>query len=322
MNKPLLKVENLSVGYSLKNEKISILENINFSVERGEVVGIVGESGCGKSLTSLSIMKLLVEPLSIQSGQIIFNGSDLTCLPEREMNQIRGKEVAMIFQEPMTSLNPVFTIGNQISEVMHTHLKINKKEVFERTIELLRLVGIPSPEQRVREYPYQLSGGMQQRVMIAMALACNPMLLIADEPTTALDVTIQAQILDLLLDIQQKNKMSLFFITHDLSVLARMANRVIVMYAGRVIESAPISKLMENPLHPYTQGLLKAIPSYGNRKQRLYTIPGTVPDPKDKVVGCRFASRCQYAEKRCFESEPTLLEKETDREIACFLYDE
>jgi oligopeptide/dipeptide ABC transporter ATP-binding protein len=321
MNKPLLNVNQLSVGYENKNERISILQHVTFSVAKGEIVGIVGESGCGKSLTSLSIMGLLGEPLRVQTGTIDFNGTDLTRLGKKELNRIRGKEISMIFQEPMTSLNPVFTVGDQISESMITHLGLGNKEALARTVHLLKLVGIPSPEQRVHEYPHQLSGGMRQRVMIAMALACDPLLLIADEPTTALDVTIQAQILELLLDVQRKNDMSLIFITHDLGVLSKMADRVMVMYGGRVIESAPMKQLYDNPLHPYTQGLWKAIPGSAKGQRRLYNIPGTVPDPRDDIRGCRFASRCQFAEPRCREAEPPLLKTEEGREIACFLYD-
>lgn len=318
--KPLLQVDQLSVGYDHQNEKVSILSNIDFTVEKGEIVGIVGESGCGKSLTSLAIMGLLGDPLKIQSGHIRFNGTDLAQLEKKQLNAVRGKDIAMIFQEPMTSLNPVFTIGNQISEAMLTHLDLTKEEVRERTIYLLKLVGIPSPEQRMKEYPHQLSGGMRQRAMIAMAIACDPKLLIADEPTTALDVTIQAQILDLLLDIQRRNKMSLIFITHDLGVLSKMADRVMVMYGGRVVETAPMKQLYERPLHPYTQGLWKAIPGTVKGKGRLYNIPGTVPDPRDQSKGCRFADRCEFAESRCRESEPPLLATEEGRQVACFLH--
>ncbi|MCQ6562292.1 ABC transporter ATP-binding protein [Paenibacillus mendelii] len=321
MNKPLLSVEQLTVGYPNQGDTVNILQNVTFSIAKGEIVGIVGESGCGKSLTSLSIMGLLGDPLKVQSGKIEFDGTELTRLGKKELNKIRGNEISMIFQEPMTSLNPVFRVGDQISEAMVNHMGLSKKEAKERSIHLLKLVGIPSPEQRVNEYPHQLSGGMRQRVMIAMALACDPLLLIADEPTTALDVTIQAQILDLLLDIQRKNKMSLIFITHDLGVLSKMADRVMVMYGGRVIESAPMKELYENPKHPYTQGLWKAIPGSAKGEKRLYNIPGTVPDPKDKIKGCRFATRCQFAESRCRESEPPLLKTGDNREIACFLYD-
>ncbi|MFD0717643.1 ABC transporter ATP-binding protein [Paenibacillus sp. GCM10027626] len=321
MNKPLLSIEGLTVGYSHKEEHVHILQDVTFSVGQGEIVGIVGESGCGKSLTSLSVMGLLSDPLRVQSGKIDFQGTDLTCLGKKELNRVRGKEISMIFQEPMTSLNPVFTVGDQISEAMITHLGLGKKEALERAVHLLKLVGIPSPERRVKEYPHQLSGGMRQRVMIAMALACDPLLLIADEPTTALDVTIQAQILELLLDVQRKNKMSLIFITHDLGVLSKMADRVMVMYGGRVIESAPMRQLYADPKHPYTQGLWKAIPGNAKGQRRLYNIPGTVPDPKDRIQGCRFASRCQFAEARCRESEPALLRTGDNREIACFLYD-
>lgn len=317
-----MTVEDLTVGFESNQEQVKLLSNINFSIKEGETLGIVGESGCGKSLTSLSVMGLLPNPLRILSGKIKFKDNDLTLLGNKEINKLRGNEMAMIFQEPMTSLNPVFTIGNQIMEPIIAHLKVSKKEALDRAIELLNLVGIPAAESRVHEYPHQLSGGMRQRVMIAMMLACQPKLLIADEPTTALDVTIQSQILDLLQEMKERFNMSLIFITHDLGVLAKMADRVLVMYGGRVVESAPFRDIFKDPLHPYTKGLWKAIPKSDGVKQRLYTIPGNVPNPKDKISGCRFASRCEFVSQRCLESEPPLVKRGTSHKVACFLYEE
>ncbi|TBL71061.1 ABC transporter ATP-binding protein [Paenibacillus thalictri] len=322
MNEPLLKVEQLTIGYASKRERVDILKNIGFTVGHGETLGIVGESGCGKSLTSLAVMGLLADPLKVQAGAIRYGDTDLAALSKKQMNRFRGKQISMIFQEPMTSLNPVFTIGDQIGEAIRTHLDTPKAEVEGQVADLLKLVGIPSPEKRIRDYPHQLSGGMRQRAMIAMALSCRPKLLIADEPTTALDVTIQAQILGLLHDIRQKTNMSMMFITHDLGVLSQMADRIIVMYGGRIVETADMRSLFEQPLHPYTQGLWKAIPGKSQAKQRLYNIPGTVPDPRDKTPGCRFASRCPHAELSCRESEPPLLPAAAEHEVACFLYAE
>jgi len=322
MGERLIEVDNLNVGYMDGKERVSILKNIRFHVDRGETLGIVGESGCGKSLTSLAIMGLLSEPLAVFDGSIRYEGADLTKLGKKEMNRYRGKQISMIFQEPMTSLNPVFTIGNQIGEALSTHMDMSKAQVEARVIELLKLVKIPSPETRMKEYPHQLSGGMRQRVMIAMVLACNPNLVIADEPTTALDVTIQSQILDLLSEIREKNGMSMIFITHDLGVLSKVADRIIVMYGGRIVESSAIRDLYREPLHPYTQGLWKAIPGKVNLKQRLYNIPGTVPNPRDAIAGCRFASRCPHAHDRCRESEPELTAvRGANHQVACFLYD-
>lgn len=321
MSTKLLTVEGLCVGYRADGEYINLISNINFFIQKGETLGIVGESGCGKSLTSLSIMNLLPSPLKVMSGEIKFNERNLIELDSKEINKLRGNEMAMIFQEPMTSLNPVFTIGNQIIESMMTHLAISKKEALKETINLLSLVGIPSPEKRVHEYPHQLSGGMRQRVMIAMMLACQPKLLIADEPTTALDVTIQSQILDLLKNVKEKFNMSLIFITHDLGVLREMADRVLVMYGGRVVESGNMRDIFTNPLHPYTKGLWQSLPKSDGMKKKLYTIPGTVPDPREKINGCRFASRCEFAMDSCQEKEPLLGDVEDSHQVACFLYD-
>lgn len=320
MEKVLLNVQNLTIGYSDNQDRIDILKQISFQVGQGEVLGIVGESGCGKSLTSLAVMGLLSDPLKVHSGSILYGETNLTALNKSQMNRYRGKDISMIFQEPMTSLNPVFTIGDQISEAIRAHLDTPKSQVKEQVVNLLRLVGIPSPEKRVNNYPHQLSGGMRQRAMIAMALSCNPALLIADEPTTALDVTIQAQILDLLRDIRGKTGMSMIFITHDLGVLSKMADRIIVMYGGRIVESSTIRELYEQPLHPYTQGLWRAIPGKSTVKKRLYNIPGTVPDPREQTPGCRFVSRCPHATPRCRESEPVLQPAAAGHEVACFLY--
>ncbi len=322
MKKSILSIKNLEVGYRSSKSDIKILKEINFDLYEGETIGIVGESGCGKSLTSLSIMGLLSPPLKIQSGEIIFNNKIISNISNNSLNNIRGKEISMVFQEPMTSLNPVFTIGDQIVESMIFHLKIYKKEAMKKAEELLELVGIPSAKKRLKDYPHQLSGGMRQRVMIAIALACDPKLLIADEPTTALDVTIEAQILSLLQEIKRKRNMSMIFITHDLGVLTKMADKVLVMYGGSIIETATVSDIFKKPLHPYTQGLWKAIPGPTNLKKRLYTIPGTVPAPDEEIRGCRFASRCNFAKDVCYQIEPSLLVEQQGHAVACHLYQE
>ncbi|GIP41217.1 ABC transporter ATP-binding protein [Paenibacillus sp. J31TS4] len=320
MNESLLDVNSLTVGYRDGSRPISILNQVTFRIRKGETLGIVGESGCGKSMTSLAVMGLLASPLQVQEGSIRLEETELTGLSAKQMNRYRGKDLAMIFQEPMTSLNPVFTIGSQIEEALAIHLPLSRSEVRKRAIELLQLVGIPSPEKRHGDYPHQLSGGMRQRAMIAIALACEPRLLILDEPTTALDVTIQAQILELLASLKEKSGMSMMFITHDLGVMMKMADRVIVMYGGRIVETAPIAKLYEEPLHPYTQGLWKAIPSADTLNQRLYSIPGTVPDPREETPGCRFAGRCPHARQECLAAVPPLVPMDEDRSVACILY--
>ena len=289
-------------------------------IEDGDCVGLVGESGCGKSVTSMSILHLLPPKGRIVDGTIRFKGRDITHLPPAEMAKLRGKEIAMIFQEPMTSLNPVYTVGYQISEMILRHEKVSKKEARARAIEMLRLVNIPAPEKRIDEYPHELSGGMRQRVMIAMALSCNPELLIADEPTTALDVTIQAQILDLMRTLKQTLNTSIMMITHDLGVVAEMSDYVLVMYAGMVMEYSDVRSLFADPLHPYTQGLLKALPRMGESQEKLYVIDGVVPSLYELPTGCRFWPRCAYATERCKHEIPALYEVE-GRKIRCFRYE-
>ncbi|MEO7118255.1 MAG: ABC transporter ATP-binding protein, partial [Candidatus Limnocylindrales bacterium] len=284
---------------------VKAVDGVSFTVKRGETLGVVGESGCGKSVTALTIMRLLESPpAEIASGRILFEGRDLLDLSENEMRHLRGNEIAMIFQEPMSSLNPVFTIGDQITESVVLHMKVKKKEAVERAIESLRLVGIAYPERRIKQYPHEFSGGQRQRVMIAMALSCEPKLLIADEPTTALDVTIQAQILELIRSVQQRTGTALMLITHDLGVVAEMVNDVVVMYGGRVVERGTVDDVLLQPKHPYTEGLLASIPSKGMRGQRLNVIKGTVPNPFNMPPGCNFAPRCPYKFDPCDALDP------------------
>ena len=301
------------------------VDSISFDIHAGETLGLVGESGSGKSVTALSILGLVRAPGRITSGQILYKGRDLLEMSPRDTMNIRGKEIAMIFQEPMTSLNPVFSIGDQIAESVRAHEGVSRREAMNRAIEMLEIVRIPSPQRRVHEYPHQLSGGMRQRVMIAMALACNPALLIADEPTTALDVTIQAEILDLLNELKDRFGMAMLLITHDLGVVARTAQRVIVMYAANIVEEAPVNSLFEAPLHPYTQGLLRSIPRvdrHAGKAKRLLQIPGTVPVLRGELRQCcRFAPRCSLAEASHFENTPPLREVHPNHKTACFLYD-
>lgn len=309
----VLEVKNLSTSFFSEEGEVKAVDDVSFSVYKGKTLGIVGESGCGKSVTSLSIMRLIPDPPGkTVSGQILYGNQDLLKLSAAQMRGIRGNEISMIFQEPMTSLNPVFTIGNQIGETVILHQKLSKKEARNQSIEMLKLVGIPSPEKRIDDYPHQLSGGMRQRVMIAMALSCNPSVLIADEPTTALDVTIQAQILDLLLELQQKVGMALVLITHDLGVVAEVAHEVLVMYAGRVVEQGTVGEIFAHPKMPYTQGLLNSIPTLRRdptgkaKKKRLETIPGIVPNLLHLPRGCRFQDRCSYVIDECRQREPDL----------------
>ncbi|MBO1081755.1 ABC transporter ATP-binding protein [Roseomonas haemaphysalidis] len=317
----LLEVENLQTHFATGDGVNRAVDGLSFSVEAGETVAIVGESGCGKSVTSMSILRLIPEPPGKIAGEIRFQGRDLLKLPDAEMRKIRGNEISMIFQEPMTSLNPVLSVGKQIGEAVQLHQGLNKKDAEARAVEMLRLVGIPAPERRVKEYPHQLSGGMRQRVMIAIALACNPKLLIADEPTTALDVTIQAQILDLMRDLKHRVGAAIVLITHDLGVVAEVAERVIVMYAGRKVEEAPVSELFNNPKHPYTKGLLGAVPKLGSslsgQSSRLAEIPGLVPSMKQKIQGCVFAGRCPQVTELCREVAPALEEKAPRHIAAC-----
>jgi len=314
----LLKVKDLKT-YFYGEEKISrAVDGVNFHLDSRETLGLVGESGCGKSVTALSILRLVPEPPGkIVSGEIIFEGRDLLKLSEKEMRHVRGRQIAMIFQEPMISLNPVFTIEYQIAEMFLTHTKMTKKEAREKVVELLDQVKIPAPRERAKDYPHQLSGGMRQRAMIAMALACKPKIVIADEPTTALDVTIQAQILDLFLELKTDVNMSLIMITHDLGVIAEIADRVAIMYAGEIVEEAPVKDLFSHPLHPYTIGLLKCIPRLGETRKQLQTIGGTVPDPSDKPKGCPFHPRCFKAQKKCETDKPEMRELESGHWAAC-----
>lgn len=319
----LLKIQNLHTGFYIDGELYNAISDINLEVKPKEVVCVVGESGCGKSVMSLSVMQLLPQGNSkISAGQVLFNNEDLTKKSTKEMNKIRGNDIAMIFQEPMTALNPVFTIGNQVQEVLFNHLDISKEEAKERSITLLKEVGISRPDKIINEYPHQLSGGMRQRVMIAIAIALHPKLLIADEPTTALDVTVQAQILELLQDIQEKEDMAIMMITHDLGVVAEIADRVVVMYAGQVIETAEVVELFENPKHPYTTGLLESIPRMDQEQEELNTIGGVVPSIQNMPqVGCRFADRCPMAFGDCTKVTPQLAKVDDGHEARCLLYE-
>jgi oligopeptide/dipeptide ABC transporter ATP-binding protein len=319
IDSPLLDVINLKTHFHTDDGLVKAVDGVSFQVQQGRTLGVVGESGCGKSVASLSILRLIPSPPGrIVGGRILFKGRDLLELSEDQMRKIRGNEISMVFQEPMTSLNPVFTCGDQIVEAIVLHQKLNKKEAKARAVEMLRLVGIPSPEQRVDEYPHQLSGGMRQRVMIAMALSCNPSLLIADEPTTALDVTIQAQILELLAKLGDELSMSVMAITHDLGVIAEVADRVVVMYAGRVAEYADVDHIFNSPLHPYTVGLLQSIPRLGQEHERLKVIPGVVPNPVNFPTGCRFHPRCSLVEGRCRAEEPELRELSPGHFVGCW----
>lgn len=318
----LLSVKNLSTEFPVKKGIVRAVEDVSFDVDQGEILAIVGESGSGKSVTSLSIMGLLAEPGHVAGGSLEFEGKDLATLSEKQYRELRGNDMAMIFQEPMTSLNPVYRVGNQIVEAIRTHEKVSKAEAKDRAVDLLRKVGIPSPEARINDYPHQMSGGMRQRVMIATALACKPRLLLADEPTTALDVTIQGQILALLGDLSRERGMGLLLITHDLGVVAEMADEVGVMYAGRIVERAPVRALFAEPLHPYTRGLIRSAPTLDTPPSaKLDAIPGTVPSPGDLPQGCPFRPRCPEAHGRCFKTPPTVESAGPDgvREVCCWL---
>ena len=316
----LLDVRDLRTYFHVMDGVVKAVDGVSFSVKRGQTLGVVGESGCGKSVTAMTIMRLLdVPPAEIASGEVIFGGRDILHIPEEEMRQLRGNDIAMIFQEPMSSLNPVFTLGDQISEAVIQHLKVSKKEATERAIEALRTVGIAYPERRIKQYPHELSGGPRQRVIIAMALSCEPKLLIADEPTTALDVTIQAQILELISAIQEETGTAVMLITHDLGVVAETANDIVVMYAGRVVEHGPAAQVLLQPKHPYTEGLLASIPSKGMRGQRLNVIKGTVPNPFNMPAGCNFAPRCPYVFEPCQTLDPRV-DDTGGPPVACWLW--
>ena len=314
----LLKIKDLHVEFQSGGRFLPAIDGLSLEVHKHEAVGIVGESGSGKSVTSLAVMRLLPEEGCRVSGEIDFEGRDLLQLPEKEMENVRGNRIAMIFQEPMTSLNPVQTCGRQIAESILLHTKATKKEAGDRALELLRLCGIPNPEQRMKEYPHQMSGGMRQRVMIAVALACDPVLLIADEPTTALDVTIQAQIMQLLRDIRAEKDMSVILITHDLGIVSDFCDRVAVVYTGEVMEIAPTRQLFSEPLHPYTEGLISALPQLGQAKGKLPTIEGVVPDAGEMPKGCRFNPRCKYATDKCRAENPPLTALPDGRCDRCF----
>lgn len=317
----VLEIQGLEVSFKSDGKQLKVVNGISFDVHKGETLGIVGESGCGKSVTSLSIMRLLPSPPGkITGGAIQYQGQDLLKKKEKEMRKIRGNEISMIFQEPMTSLNPVFSIGKQLDEVLLLHNDISKKAARERSVDMLKLVGIPRPEQIYEAYPFELSGGMRQRVMIAMGLACQPKLLIADEPTTALDVTIQAQILNLMKDLKEKTDTAIMLITHDLGVIAEMCDRVIVMYAGEIVEETDVDTLFNNPKHPYTIGLLESIPKLGEKRDRLRSIPGQVPLAGTITKGCRFADRCNKAIPLCREEDPELLEVSKGHSCRCWLH--
>jgi peptide/nickel transport system ATP-binding protein len=315
----LIQVKNLQTSFFTPEGEVRAIDGVSFEIGEGKTLGLVGESGCGKSVTSLSIMRLIQSPPGkIVGGEILYRGKDLLKLNSEAMRKIRGNEISMIFQEPMTSLNPVFTVGNQIGEAIKLHQGLGKKETRQKTIDMLRLVKIADPESRVDSYPHQLSGGMRQRVMIAMALSCNPALLIADEPTTALDVTIQAQILELMKELKQKIGMALLLITHDLGVVAEQADDVAIMYAGKIVERSSTQAIFNKPFHPYTVGLLNSLPSTGGeKKKRLDAIPGVVPSPLNLPSGCRFRDRCPKAVDACAQSEPQLIEKEPGHSVAC-----
>lgn len=324
MENELLKIRDLRVVFQTEEGRVRAIDGLDLVVNQGDTVGVVGESGCGKTVTALSIMRLIPEPPGrIEGGSILFEGRDLNHVKGSEMRKIRGNQISMIFQEPMTSLNPVFKIGTLISENVRLHRGLSRRDANERAVELLKLVGIPSPELRVKDYPHHLSGGMRQRVMIAIAISCHPKLLIADEPTTALDVTIQAQILSLIQELKEKVGTSIIFISHNLGIIAEIAQKVVVMYAGRIMEFSNVVDLFENPYHPYTIGLMKSMPvlsSTAHEGKELYVIPGVVPDLAHLPRGCRFSDRCSQIVSDCYEKEPPLLEVQPDHSVRCWLF--
>lgn len=314
----IVEVKDLETTFFLKSGPFKAVNRVSYKIHKGETLGIVGESGCGKSVTSFSLMQLIDRPGKITNGQVLLKGKDLLKLSEPEMEDIRGADMAMIFQEPMSAMNPVLTIGDQIDEQILRHEKVSKKEARERSIEMLSLVGIPSPSDRINSYPHQLSGGMRQRAMIAMALSCNPSFLIADEPTTALDVTIQAQILELIQGLQQKRNMTVQFITHDLGVISEISDRVLVMYGGQMCEEAQTAEIFSRPMHPYTAALIESRPQFGHRVDRLRTIEGSVPAPHELPAGCPFVNRCSRAKSECANVRPVFQELRPGHKVACF----
>ncbi len=322
----LLEVTNLRTQFPTRAGLVKAVDGVSFSIGEGELLGLVGESGCGKSITALSIMRLISSPGKVVGGSILFKGEDLVKASPERLREIRGNDIAMIFQDPMTSLNPVFTVGEQIAEALRLHRDLNRKQAREAAIEAMREVSIPSPERRVLDYPHQLSGGMRQRVMIAMALACDPELLIADEPTTALDVTIQAQILELLNELRVSRKLAILLITHDLGVVAEVADRVCVMYTGKIVEESDVEELFADPKHPYTRGLIRSVPKLTEaglaKAHRLQTIDGTVPSPTNLPFGCHFAPRCEFRMEICTEGEIPLVIQSNGSKVRCVLYDE
>ena len=318
---PLLEVRDLHMHYETAAGPIQAVDGVSFDVENGRAMGLVGESGCGKSSIGISLLRLLPENGRLVSGQVLFDGKDLIRLPDEQMRQVRWKHISMIFQNPLTSLNPVYTVGDQIIEALRLHQNMDRATARQRTIEMLRVVEIASPERRFADYPHQLSGGMQQRVLIAIALSCNPDLLIADEPTTALDVTIQAQIMDLLINMRERYGMGIILITHDMGVIAEICDRVLVMYGGVVVEEAPVLELFRHPVHPYTRGLLASIPSIDEDKDELMSITGTVPRFMLPVVGCRFTSRCPFKQQVCLEQAPVANEVTEGHMVSCWLRD-
>ncbi len=322
-NNNLLEVKDLKTYFYTEEGKVRAVDGVSFTLDAGETLAVVGESGCGKSVTALSVMRIVSTPPGrIESGEILLEGVDLLKKSEKEMLKIRGNDISMIFQEPLTSLNPLFTVGNQVAEPLRLHQKYSRKNARAQAIDLLSLVGIPTPERVIDDYPHQLSGGMRQRVMIAMALACNPKILIADEPTTALDVTIQAQILRLINELKEKTNTAVLFITHDLGVVAQIAQNVMVMYAGLAVEYADINTIFASPKHPYTIDLLKSIPVMGERKEKLFNIKGAIPKGIDYPKGCRFAPRCSVAQAECFEVPPELYPQENGQLVRCLRYRE
>ncbi|MCL1696587.1 MULTISPECIES: ABC transporter ATP-binding protein [unclassified Lysinibacillus] len=322
MTDTLLEIEHLKVHFDTEEKKVTAVDDVSFSVKKGQIVGVVGESGCGKSVTAESILRLLDEKHTKYEGEIRLEGQNLLAKSAKEMREIRGNDIAMIFQDPMSSLNPVYTVGDQIMEALLLHQNVSKEQARAKAIDMLKLTGIPAPEKRVDEFPHQLSGGMRQRVMIAMALSCQPALLIADEPTTALDVTTQSQILDLIKDLKEQFNMGTIMITHDLGVVAEVCEKVVVMYLGQVIEESDVLSIFDQPLHPYTQGLLKSIPTIeGNREEKLYVIEGKVPTLNQIPAGCRFAPRCEFQTEECRTSIPKL-ESYGERKVRCWHFEE